>query len=52
VPQEKAATFDADLQGLIGWKLGPSHVGHIYTRPDHFGGPMAERIAIRRDFED
>ena len=52
VPQEKAATFDADLQGLIGWKLGPSHVGHIYTLPDHFGGPMAERIAIRRDFED
>jgi len=52
VPQEKAATFDPELQALIGWRLAASGVGHIYTRSDHFSGPMAERIAIRRDFED
>jgi ectoine hydroxylase-related dioxygenase (phytanoyl-CoA dioxygenase family) len=52
VPQERAATFDPELQALIGWRLAASGVGHIYTRPDHFSGPLAERIAIKRDFED
>jgi ectoine hydroxylase-related dioxygenase (phytanoyl-CoA dioxygenase family) len=50
VSQERAATFDPELQALMGWRLGPTHVGHIYTAPEHLCGPMAERIALKRDF--
>ena len=35
----------------MGWRLGPTAVGHIYTAPEHLSGPMAARVAIKRDFE-
>ncbi len=52
VSQDRAATFERDLQALMGWNLGPTHVGHIYSAPAHYSGPMAERVAIKADFED
>jgi hypothetical protein len=51
VSQERAATFDPELQALMGWRLGPTHVGHIYTALEHLSGPMAEKVALKRDFE-
>jgi ectoine hydroxylase-related dioxygenase (phytanoyl-CoA dioxygenase family) len=46
VAQEKAADFDPELQALIGWRTGRNAVGHIYTDPEHFSGPMAQAIAF------
>jgi ectoine hydroxylase-related dioxygenase (phytanoyl-CoA dioxygenase family) len=50
VSQERAAGFHPELQALMGWRLGPTAVGHIYTAPEHRSGPMAEKIALKRDF--
>jgi ectoine hydroxylase-related dioxygenase (phytanoyl-CoA dioxygenase family) len=46
VSQEKAANFDPALQALIGWRTGRNLLGHIYTSPEHFSGPMAHSIAF------
>jgi ectoine hydroxylase-related dioxygenase (phytanoyl-CoA dioxygenase family) len=51
VTQERAATFDPELQALMGWRLGPTHVGHTYAAPEHWTGPMAAKVALKRDFE-
>jgi ectoine hydroxylase-related dioxygenase (phytanoyl-CoA dioxygenase family) len=50
VAQERAAGFDPALQALMGWRLGPTGVGHVYTAPEHLSGPMAGRVAMKRDF--
>jgi hypothetical protein len=50
VTQERAATFDPELQALMGWRLGPTHVGHTYTAEEHLTGPMAAKVALKRDF--
>jgi len=45
VSQERAATFDPDLQALIGYRTGHgTSLGHIYTQPEHWSGPMAHRL--------
>ena len=46
VSQEKAASFDPALQALIGWRTGRNLLGHIYTSPEHFSGPMAHTITF------
>ena len=52
VAQERAAGFDPELQALMGWRLGPTAVGHIYRpRPSTWSGPMAAKVAMKRDFE-
>jgi hypothetical protein len=51
VAQERAAGFDPELQALMGWRLGPTAVGHIYTASEHLSGPMAAEVAMKRDFE-
>lgn len=51
VSQERAATFDPELQALMGWRLGNIPVGHIYTAPEHYSGPMADKIALKEDFQ-
>jgi ectoine hydroxylase-related dioxygenase (phytanoyl-CoA dioxygenase family) len=51
VSQARAATFDAELQALMGWRLGPTHVGHTYAAQEHWTGPMAAKVALKRDFE-
>lgn len=48
VSQERAATFDPDLQDLMGWRFGVS-LGRVYTAPEHYSGPMADRIAVKED---
>lgn len=50
VSQERAATFDPELQALMGWRLGPTAVGHTYSAEEHWTGPMAGRVAMKRDF--
>lgn len=50
VSQARAATFDPELQALMGWRLGPTHVGHTYAAEAHWTGPMAAQVAIKRDF--
>lgn len=50
VTQERAATFDPELQALMGWRLGPTHVGHTYAAEEHWTGPMAAKVALKRDF--
>ena len=45
VAQERAATFDRELQEVMGWR--PAHngaLGHIYTQPRHLSGPLAHVI--------
>jgi ectoine hydroxylase-related dioxygenase (phytanoyl-CoA dioxygenase family) len=51
VTQERAATFDPELQALMGWRLGPTAVGHTYAAQEHWTGPMAAKVALKRDFE-
>lgn len=51
VAQERAARFDPELQALMGWRLGPTHVGHTYADEAHWSGPMAGKVALKRDFE-
>jgi hypothetical protein len=50
VTQERAASFDPELQALMGWRLGPTHVGHTYADEAHWTGPMAAKVALKRDF--
>jgi hypothetical protein len=50
VTQDRAATFDPELQALMGWRLGPTHVGHTYAAEEHWTGPMAPKVALKRDF--
>lgn len=51
VPQERAATFDPELQALIGWRpsTGPGRLGHIYTDDAHLSGPLAHRLRVDED---
>ena len=45
VTQERAATFDPELQALMGYRTGHgSSLGHIYTQPQHWSGPLAHRL--------
>jgi ectoine hydroxylase-related dioxygenase (phytanoyl-CoA dioxygenase family) len=45
VSQERAATFDPELQGLMGYRTSRGGIlGHIYTGPDHLSGPLAHRL--------
>lgn len=45
VAQEKAASFDPDLRALMGWSVAnDGALGHIYTQPRHFSGPLARSI--------
>ena len=45
VDQERAAAFDPDLRGLMGWR--PAHngaLGIVYTHPRHFSGPLVRGL--------
>jgi ectoine hydroxylase-related dioxygenase (phytanoyl-CoA dioxygenase family) len=45
VSQERAATFEPELQGLMGYRANRGGIlGHIYTSPDHLSGPLAHRL--------
>ena len=45
VAQERAAGFDRDLQGLMGWRPGHNgSLGVIYSHPRHLSGPMAHSL--------
>jgi ectoine hydroxylase-related dioxygenase (phytanoyl-CoA dioxygenase family) len=45
VSQERAATFEPELQGLMGYRTNRGGIlGHIYTGPDHLSGPLAHRL--------
>jgi ectoine hydroxylase-related dioxygenase (phytanoyl-CoA dioxygenase family) len=45
VAQERAAAFDPDLRGLMGWRPGHSgSLGIIYTHPRHLSGPLAHTL--------
>jgi ectoine hydroxylase-related dioxygenase (phytanoyl-CoA dioxygenase family) len=47
VSQERAATFDPELQGLMGYSKGRGdRLGHIYTRPEDLSGPLAHRLVL------
>lgn len=47
VSQERAATFDPELQGLMGWRTNRGGIlGHIYTQPQHVTGPMAAKLVV------
>jgi ectoine hydroxylase-related dioxygenase (phytanoyl-CoA dioxygenase family) len=42
VDQERAATFDPELQAVMGWRAGhDGSLGCIYTQPRHQSGPLA-----------
>jgi len=51
VAQQRAATFDPELQALIGWRpsSGPGRLGHIYTDDAHLSGPLARRLRVDED---
>ncbi|WP_162854611.1 phytanoyl-CoA dioxygenase family protein [Sphingobium estronivorans] len=51
VAQERAATFDPELQALMGWRPSKIPVGRIYTAPEHYSGPMADKIALKEEFQ-
>jgi ectoine hydroxylase-related dioxygenase (phytanoyl-CoA dioxygenase family) len=45
VRQELAATFEPDLQAVMGWRTANGGaLGRVYTEPDHFSGPLVERL--------
>ena len=45
VSQDRAATFDPDLQELMGWRTGHgTSLGHIYSQPHDLTGPLAEKL--------
>ena len=45
VPQELAATFDPDLQAVMGWSTAHGgSLGRVYTEPDHFSGPLVSSL--------
>jgi hypothetical protein len=45
VAQERAATFDPELQGIMGYRTNRGGIlGHIYTAPEHLSGPLAHRL--------
>jgi ectoine hydroxylase-related dioxygenase (phytanoyl-CoA dioxygenase family) len=47
VTQERAAGFDPDLQGLIGYRTNRGGVlGHIYSDGGHLSGPLAHRLVV------
>lgn len=47
VSQEKAATFDPELQKLMGYQIGRKRLGHIYAGKEHvFTGPLAHKVAL------
>jgi len=47
ISQERATTFDPELQSLIGYRTNRGGVlGHIYTDEDHLSGPMAHRLVV------
>jgi hypothetical protein len=48
VSQERAASFDPVLQGLMGYSTTRGgRLGHIYTREELLTGPLAHRIVSR-----
>src|SRR5207253_2890724 len=45
VAQERAAGFDRDLRGLMGWRPGhDGSLGIIYSHPRHLSGPLAHAL--------
>lgn len=44
VPQERAATFDPEIQALMGYGLNRRPLGHVYTADDNVSGPMVHRL--------
>jgi ectoine hydroxylase-related dioxygenase (phytanoyl-CoA dioxygenase family) len=51
VSQERAATFDPELQAIIGYRTSKGQLGHIYSADEVLSGPMAHvlRHASVRD---
>lgn len=49
VSQDKAATFEPELQALLGYRVNRNRLGHIFTSPEHFSGPLAHRLRRKPD---
>lgn len=49
VSQERAATFDPELQAIMGYRSSRGAVlGHTYCDDAHLSGPLAHRLALPR----